>query len=298
MEKKTCVLALGYFDSVHIGHKKVISRAKAAAAALGASLGVFTFAGDLPAVFGKGGGTVFTLREREKLLRAAGADFVYAAPCDKTFLSLPKEEFLSFLRERFEVKGFVCGFDYTFGAGGAGDARYLEEYAAARGLFCEVVPALDADGEKVSTTAVKRSLSRGEIERANALLGAPYFVTGRVVKERGVGHRLGFPTVNLYPAAEKFPLKNAVYGGHAFAGGREYRAIVNYGARPTFGLDRPLVEAHLIGFDGDLYGEELEIYFDFFLRDIQKFSSAEELKAQLARDTQRTLEHDKIRTER
>ena len=107
MEKKTCVLALGYFDSVHIGHKKVISRAKAAAAALGASLGVFTFAGDLPAVFGKGGGTVFTLREREKLLRAAGADFVYAAPCDKTFLSLPKEELLSFLRERFEVKGFV-----------------------------------------------------------------------------------------------------------------------------------------------------------------------------------------------
>lgn len=298
MEKTTCVMALGYFDSVHIGHKKVIAEARAVAEKLGVKTGVFTFGGDLAARFHKTGGMVFTLAEREKLLAAAGADFVYAAACDEAFLSLDKSEFLAFLLKKFDVRAFVCGFDYTFGKGGAGDAAFLRDFAEEKNIAVKIVPEMRSEGVKVSTTEIKKRLAAGDVEGANALLGNPYFVTGSVVKERGVGHKIGFPTVNLYPAAEKFPLKNAVYGGHAYVNGVRYLAIVNYGARPTFGLSAPLTEAHLIGFDGDLYGEQIAVYFDFFLRKIKKFNGVDELKKQLETDTQRTKEHDKIRTER
>lgn len=298
MEKTACVMALGYFDSVHKGHKKVIAAAKELAEALGVKTGVFTFGGDLASRFHKAGGMVFTLAEREKLLYEAGADFVYAAACSDEFLSLDKREFLAFLTEKFDIRAFVCGFDYTFGRNGAGNAAFLREFSRAHKINAVIVPEMREDNVKISTTEIKKRLAAGDVEGANALLGNAYFVTGTVVKDRGVGHSIGFPTVNLYPAAEKFPLKNAVYGGHVFVNGAKYNAIVNYGTRPTFGLGAPLTEAHLIGFDGDLYGKEIAVYFDFFLREIKKFESVNELKKQLETDTQRTILYDKIRAER
>lgn len=289
-EKRKCVLALGYFDGVHVGHKAVVGAAKALAEKLGVSAGVFTFAGDISGRFGKGSGAIYTAAEREKLLvEDCGADFVYAAPCSEAFFSLSKEEFLNFLEDRFAVCGYVCGFDYTFGKNAAGNAAFLGAFAEEKRRAVIVVPPCAANGVKVSATAVKNLLKAGKIEKANALLTRPYFVTGRVERERGVGREMGFPTVNLHPAKEKLPLKNAVYGGHAAVGGKTYKAIVNYGSRPTFGLSGVLVEAHLIGFGGDLYGREMEISFDYFLREIRVFSGEDELKAQLERDKREVL---------
>ena len=292
MEKreKRCVLALGYFDGVHIGHRAVVAAAKELAEESGAECGVFTFAGDLGGRFGKEHGMVYTTEERkELLLEDCGADFVYAAPCDEAFFALTKEAFLDWLEQRFPVEGYACGFDYTFGKGGAGNADFLRQYAAKRGRSFRAVEALTVGGEKVSSTEVKRLLREGEIEKANALLTRPYFVTGKVIRERGVGRAIGFPTVNLYPSDEKLRLKNGVYGGHAEADGKEYKAIVNYGSRPTFGLYAPLVEAHLIGYDGNLYGRTMRISFDTFLRDIRKFKGEEELKEQLQKDREEVL---------
>ncbi|PWM70976.1 MAG: riboflavin biosynthesis protein RibF [Bacillota bacterium] len=290
-KKRKCVLALGYFDGVHIGHRSVVAAAKSLALQCGAQCGVFTFAGDIGGRFGKESGSIYTAQEREKLLMEdCGADFVFAAPCGEEFFRLTREEFLTYLESELEIVGYACGFDYTFGKNGAGNAAFLQAFAKEKNIAVSVAPPLFVGGEKVSATEIKRRLKAGDVAAANDLLTRPYFVTGTAVKERGVGRRMGFPTVNLYPAAEKLPLKNAVYGGHAEIDGKTYKAIVNYGARPTFGLSTPLVEAHLIGFDGDLYGREIEISFDGFLREICRFSGEEELKAQLERDKREVLQ--------
>lgn len=287
---KNCVVALGYFDGVHLGHREVVRAAAKQAAALGAPCCALTFGGDLGGLFGKSGGSIYTTAERGKLLKEdCGADFVCFAPCTREFFSLKREEFLDWLEAELSPVGYACGFDYTFGAGGEGDAAYLQSEAEKRGKAFVKTPPFSVNGQKVSATRIKELLKSGRIEEANALLTRSYFVSGRVIRERGVGRQMGFPTVNLYPPAEKLPLKNAVYGGHAAVGGKTYRAIVNYGARPTFSLENPLVEAHLIGFEGDLYGKEMEIFFDFFLRDIRRFGGMEELKAQLAKDREEVI---------
>lgn len=284
MEKKPCVIALGQFDSVHPGHVKIIEKAVSLAKDNGINAVVFTFDRDIAFALRGAGGSVYSAYEREKIFETLGADETLIAPAESEFLNKSRDEFLRWLDEKYCVKGYCCGFDYRFGKNAEGDAKYLKDYAAKHGKICFVADECKRLGEKISTTKIKRFLEVGEIEKANELLYAGYFVTGTVQKERGVGRKIGFPTINVYPDKCKVSLKKAVYAGRVEFGGVVYPAIVNYGARPTFGLDTPLVEAHMRGFDGDLYGQTVTVFFDKFIRDIKKFLGEAELKAQLERD--------------
>ncbi len=283
------VIALGYFDSVHLGHQRVISQAKAFADANGCSLTVFTFLGNVKDVLmGRKESSVYLPTEREKIIKAFGADEIYFAPITKEFLSLDKKVFLDNLNQKFNIKGYVSGIDYTFGAFGKGNVEYLTEYARANNQKHIVVDTLSIDGQKVSTTLIKQLLENGEIKKANALLGRNYSISGVVKKDRQVGKKLGFPTANVILNNQKFSIKNGVYSGVVEVDKKPYKSIINYGARPTFNLEEKLVEAHLIGFDGNLYGKEIEVQFLDYIRDIKKFDSAEELIEQLNKDTQMT----------
>lgn len=281
MEK--VIIALGYFDSVHKGHEEVIVKAKALAQKLKIKTAVLTFDKDLSYFFGKGG-SVFTFSEREKRLKDLGANYIVKYPVNKTYLSKGKKAFLNYLNSLYDIKGYVFGEDFTFGKNAKGNIDYIKTYAKEKGQLIEVVPFKEIDGKKISTTMVKEYLIRGEIEKANSLLTLPYEVTSKVIRDRGIGKSLGFPTANLLIDDSKINLKNGVYCGYAYINGKRYKGIINYGNRPTFGLNKVLVEVHFKNFNDNLYGKTLTVYFEKFIRDIKKFSSIEELKSQITKD--------------
>ncbi len=282
------VIALGYFDSMHLGHQRVINKAREFADKNGCSLTVFTFLGNVKDVLkGRKESSVYLPSEREKIIKAFGADEIYFAPITKDFLSLDRKIFLDDLNKKFNIKGYVSGVDYTFGSFGNGNVDYLTEYAKAKGQTHVLVDTFTIDGEKVSTTLIKSLLGRGEIKKANSLLGRNYSISGTVIKDRQVGKQLGFPTANVLIDSQKFLIKDGVYSGLVEFDSKTYKSIINYGARPTFNLDKKIVEAHLIGFDKNLYGKQIEVQFLDYMRDIQKFDSIEKLIEQLEFDMQR-----------
>lgn len=285
LNKEKTVIALGYFDSVHKGHRKVIEKARCYAKEQGASLTVFTFKGNLKAMLsGEKEKNVYTAKEREKLLKDIGADQIYFAPVNKSFLSKGRLAFLNLLNKKFNIIAYFSGDDYSFGKYGKGKIDYLTRYANLHDQKHVVVKTYLSGGERVSTTRIKGELEKGEIKLANQLLGKDYFVTGKVFGDRKVGTSIGFPTLNLKIDYSKFTLKNAVYSGYICWKGKEYKAIINYGARPTFDLKEKLIEAHIIDFNQDLYGKEITLYFSDYIREIQKFSSSSELVSQLKKD--------------
>lgn len=277
-----CVLLLGYFDGVHIGHRALISEAKALAREGGLCVGVTTF------YDGKRGGQIYTFSERCKLFEELGIGFVYAAQFDEAFRATEGEKFLCRVCSALPVRAFVCGEDYTYGRGAACGVRELRAFSAAHGIGLHVLPAVGFGGEKAAATLAKTYLREGDMQRLAALLGGRYFISGTVQTEgRHVGRQIGFPTANIHVDPGKFPLREGVYAVSAAIGGKEYRGIANYGARPTFGDARVVLEAYFAGFNGDLYGRELTVFFDFYIRPVRKFENAEELAAQLSRDLER-----------
>ncbi len=287
MSDKKTVIALGYFDSVHMGHRKVMQKAREKAQSLGANLAVFTFNGNLrAAVKGEREKSVYTPYEREQILKELGVKEVYFAPVTKEFLDLSRLEFLDLINEKYDIACYVSGEDYRFGKDGAGDKDFLSEYAKNKGQDYVVCPTEKYRGDKISTTRIKVALFNGMIKEAGEMLGRSYSVTGVVFEDRKVGRKLGFPTVNIKIDREKFKLFNAVYKGRVTFDGVEYKTVINYGARPTYELGEKLIEAHIVGFNGNLYGKEITVYFDKLIRGIKRFSSEEELKIQLEKDVE------------
>ncbi|MBQ8426608.1 MAG: riboflavin biosynthesis protein RibF [Clostridia bacterium] len=286
--KKPTVLALGYFDSVHLGHRKVIETAKRYAIEHGATLTVLTFGGNLRAMLSCGDDkVVYLAKEREGLLKQLGVDDIYFAPVDFSFLSMGKLAFLNKINRKYNVICYVCGEDYRFGKFGKGDVNDIKRYAEEKNQHYIITETELYEGKKISTSYIKRLLTMGSIEKANELLVNPYFVTGKVCDGRRVGRDLGFPTLNLNIHKEKHRLRDAVYAGHAYIDGVKYTAIMNYGPRPTFDLNDKIIEAHILDFNGDLYGKEVMLCFDAYIREIQKFSGMEDLKNQLKKDLEK-----------
>lgn len=271
-------MLLGGFDGLHLGHRQLLSRAKES----GLPVGVMTIVG------GKGEKSLFTFAERECIFQENGADFVFELPFAE-IKDLSADEFIRLLQMEFFPRVFVCGEDFRFGAGAKGSAQTLKSMDTVR---VEVLPLVEINGEKVSSSTVKKYLEKGDVTTANALLGENFFLLGKVIKDRQVGRTLGFPTANILYPNEKFPLKEGVYETKIYVDGDTYRGITNYGARPTFDNSDVLTETYIDGFSGDLYGKTLKIEFVQYLRDIQKFDSVDELKEQLAKDIGRIKNHD------
>lgn len=283
--KQKVVIALGYFDCVHKGHKQVILRACSIAKNLDAKSVVFTFDGNLRAkVCGETEKNVYLLEERKELFKKLGADEIFVAPVTKTFLNTGKLAFLNKLNKKYNVLAYVCGEDYRFGKNGKGTVEYLKKYAKENNQQVEIVSDVLSNGQKISTTHVKELLALGDIKGVNQKLSFAYSITGKVKKDRGVGGKIGFPTANLVVSPDKAPLKQGVYAGFANIFGKEYKAIINYGSRPTFNLNEIILEAHLIDFNGNLYGKKLTIYFTDYIREVIKFANKEELIKRLSID--------------
>ncbi len=280
-------LALGNFDGLHLGHKRIITKMLGYAKENDLDVALFTFENDLDLFLGKKGGLVHIFSERKKILENLGVQKILSYNADKNFLSMEGKEFLDKINDKIEIKAYFCGKDYAFGKGASCKTDCLTEYAKAKNQKVFVVDDYELFGEKVSTTRIKKHLENGEIERANKLLGESYFIDGKVVTERQVGRTLGYPTANLKLDIEKFKLKDGVYGGYTFIDGKKYNVAINYGGRPTFEMDGMFLEAYVIDYSGDLYGKCLTLYFEKYIRSIERFNSAEELKKQIERDIEK-----------
>ena len=272
-----CVILLGGFDGLHLGHRQLVARAKT----LGVPIGVMTIADC------KKAGDLFTVSEREEIFKSAGVDFALEMDFSK-IKGLSPKEFIALLKTGRTVKAFVCGTDFKFGAGAKGDFSTIR--ALGEEVFVEEL--LYENGEKVGVSLIKTLLANGEAEQVKSLLGHSFFLEGEVEEDRKVGRTIGFPTANIRYPKGKFPIKIGVYETSAVIDGKRYKAITNYGARPTF-LDGEIwTETHFISYTGDLYGKKIKVEFERWLRDIKQFSNAEQLKQQLIKDVRRVTEND------
>ena len=273
-----CVILLGGFDGLHIGHRRLLARAKT----LSLPIGIMTIGG------GKVLQSLFTFPERERIFSGLGIDFALELP----FLeikNLSPEAFIRLLEKECNVKAFVCGEDFRFGFGAVGDATRLKEIASVP----VYVEKLLYDGEeKVGATLIKGYLQKGDVDTAKRLLGDPFFLLGEVVEDRKIGRTIGFPTANVSYPKEKFPLKIGVYETRVIVDGVSYKGITNYGARPTFSNEKILTETYLISYTGSLYGKEIAVEFVSWIRENKKFESVELLKKQLEEDVRRVTEDD------
>ena len=271
-------MMLGGFDGLHIGHRNLLACAKES----GLPVGLMTIVG------GKEEENLFTFTEREEIFRLAGAGFVFELPFEE-IKSLSPQAFLALLEKEFSPKLLVCGEDFRFGAKAVGTPKMIKESTQVR---VEVLPLVEMEGEKVSSTTIKCLLEEGQVEKANGLLTHNYFLIGEVYEDRKVGRTIGFPTANIRYPEGKFPLKIGVYETRVHVDGCIYKGITNYGARPTFEEDTVVTETYLDGFSGNLYGKQLKVEFVRYLRDIEKFNSVDELKTQLTKDIERVRGND------
>ena len=281
------VICLGYFDCMHIGHIRLLEVAKERARQAKAKVALFTFNNNHLRVLGKDTKVVYIYEERLMLYESLGVDYVITATFDEHFRAKTGKQFIEQLK-KYNLKGVVCGFDYSCGSDRL-DSKQVKEGLSG---ICEVdiVEAICKDGVKISTTSVRKLLDESDIASVNGLLSEPYFLVGNVEHGRHVGSSIGFPTANLKLSADKM-LPIGVYGGQTTVDGKNYKAIVNIGQKPTFGLDYVNVEAHLIDFDGNLYNRTLKISLTKFLRPVRKFDSPNQLIEQLKKDKEVTL-HD------
>lgn len=274
------LVVLGCFDAIHIGHAELLKKAKLQAKINGLDLGIMMF------TEGKGGRQVFTFDERCALLSAYNAKFVLKIDYTEDFKKTTAAEFLQSVEKHINVKGYMSGKDFRFGAGAKGKSSTLKNYAddEENGVWYMFVKDLTVDGEKVSTTLIKQCLEEGKIQKANALLGRKFFVSAEVCEGHGRGKTLGFPTANMVYPSDKVLVKSGVYGVEAEIDGEVYRGVANCGPRPTFGEDATVLEVYFEGLSQDLYGKTVTVKFINYIRSIKKFENAEELSAHIAHD--------------
>lgn len=274
------VVALGFFDGVHLGHGALLRLTAAIAAREGWRSVALTF----DRCPGKDGRLLNTVEDRVRLIREGyGIHRVQVLPFTKELMAEPWERFL----EKLAAKGaihLVCGWDYHFGWQGRGNPELLRSWCAANGLGCDVIPRLTIDGITVSATFLKTLIEAGDVETAARYYGHPHLLSGVVQQGRRLGHTLGFPTANLLPPPELLLPRDGVYAVRGRTEDGMYIGVCNVGTRPTVNGHRRTVETWLSGFDGDLYGRELTVEFCRFLREEQKFPSLEALKAEIFRN--------------
>jgi riboflavin kinase/FMN adenylyltransferase len=276
--RPSVVLGLGFFDSVHIGHREIISAITQVAAKSKIESAIMTFA-DNPKVDSK---LVYTSSERLDLLKECGIDYYLSLEFSQV-QDMSPEQFLQWCLQLFDIKGIVCGGDYRFGKNAKGAVNFLQKFCIANNIEFKLVDTVQVEQEKVSTTLIKKYLTQGKLEIVNSLLGENYRIHGTVVRGRGMG-RLIVPTINILPDINKHQIGDGVYGTHTLIDSKWLRSITNVGGQPTLNSLQTVIETHIIDYQADLYDRHVIVRFDKRLRDVIKFDDLQQLKAQILQD--------------
>ncbi len=284
LNRETAV-AIGKFDGVHSGHRKLIERILACKKK-GLAACVFTFDPSPAVFFGKAEKQLTTKEEKRLLFEQMGVDILVEFPMTSETAAMPPEVFAKeILADKLNVRFLAAGSDLSFGAKGAGNAELLQKLGAELGFSVETIEKVCVDGETVSSTLVRERVETGDMEAAEKLLGMPYMLQGVVVHGKKIGRNMETPTINLIPEEDKLLPPCGVYSTLVSYGGRKHYAITNVGYKPTVNAEPVLgVESHMYSFCDVIYDETVELYFKKFHRPERKFENLEELKAQISRD--------------
>lgn len=282
-----CMVALGNFDGVHLGHHRILETLLQESRVSGLNPVIVTFEPH-PRYFFKPAekpSLLSTPAEKAALLSEWPVE-VISLTFDAGLAGLPAEAFIEdFLKTRLRGRRFLLGHDHRFGKGAKGDAALVQRHVEDPARDVLIVEPFRLDGETVSSSAIRVHLEAARIDQANRLLGRAFSYSGTVVRGDGRGRTLGFPTANLevgYPWKALAAL--GVYGGRAIVQGKELKAIANIGRHPTFGGDAVKIEVHILDFQGDLYDGSLTFKMDCTVRPERKFPSVEALREQIGHD--------------
>ena len=278
-------VTVGNFDGVHVGHREIIRMVLNHAKMLSAPSAVITFEPHPREVIFRGQPVpaIIPLAERARLIAELGIDLLGKVNFTHAFAAQGAEEFISAMAQKLTPKVVVIGHDFRFGKDREGDEDFLRAAGARYGFEVEVVPAVEVDGKPVSSSRIRGLIQAGEMRRVRKLLGAPFHVVGEVISGHGRGRDLGFATANLKWEAKLIP-PDGVYAAMAYWNDHDCPAVVNIGDNPTFGDSHVSIEAHLMGFTGDLYQKRLRIALLKRLRGEIKFNSPQALTEQIKLD--------------
>ncbi len=284
-------ITIGNFDGVHLGHREIIGEAVKRAKRLDIPSVVVTFEPHPREVIFKGRRVpaIIPFSERMTLISEIGVDFLVKVDFTEEFAELTADDFLSDIQKKLHPKAIVIGHDFRFGKGREGDEEFLVEAGQARGFLVHSVPAYNMKNEPISSTRIRALIEDGDVRTAKKLLGAPFHVEGKVIRGHGRGRDLGFATANLNWEAELIP-PDGVYAVVAYLDGKRCPAVVNIGTNPTFDDKVLSIEAHVLGFSGDIYKQQIRLAFYERLREEIKFKGPKELIEQIKKDVSNTRE--------
>ena len=287
--EKPIVLALGFFDCVHLGHLALINEAKKMAGKVGGETAISTFGNDPNSLLNKKA-QVYSIEERKIVFKNQGIDNVICEYFTKEFAEQTPRQYLDSLCHRFNIVGVVAGRDYSFGKGAEGNVCLLKEYFAEKNVKVKIVPFEKANTKKISTRYIKKFLEDGDIQVANSLLTQPYFIVGEVVHARHRGTIIGFPTANIEEHSNTTMLATGIYATKVYLEGKSYIGITNVGPKPTFGENNHTIETHILDFSKDIYGKTIQVEFHKKLREVIKFTSVPALCNQMKIDEKEARE--------
>lgn len=294
MQETKRVIALGFFDGVHLGHGALLSRVGEVSCTAGLTPAAVTFdTHPDQLVMGSPVPLINSPADRAELMRSEyGIRDVIVAHFDDRMMKMPWEDFITeYLVKEHGAAHLVAGHDFHFGYMGRGNPERLKAKCAELGIGCDIIPKVEKDGITISSTYIRTLIRQGEMERAAEFLGHPHLLTDTVAHGKKLGSTLGFPTVNLHFQPGVIVPAYGVYATMVtLANGSRYPAVTNIGVRPTVDRDGAVtVEGYLLGgFHGDLYGQTVRMEFYKFLRGERQFASLEELRVEVRQNAQQT----------
>ena len=284
---KKLVIALGYFDGIHIGHKKIISHLVQQAKLKGVKSAIITFDKN-PADFFSGEITpnIQTFKDRQLILSSLGVDFLYELDFEK-FKDLSAHQYLQdVLIKNFEPEMIIVGYNHTFGKERMGNPGFLKDYAEKYNYECVVIPEQKyQDKEEVSSTIIRKRIQYGHLNAVKALLGRPFSIRNSVIKGDKVATKLGYPTANLVWPNSLIKLPYGVYHGFVQVDSKMSPALISWGTKPTLTAGKnEILEAHIYDFNENLYGKIIKVIFAKKIRDEENFGNIRVLATQLQKD--------------
>jgi len=309
---KRAVITIGTFDGVHIGHAQILQQLRQEAARIDGETVIVTFYPH-PRKIVRGGTAevrlINTLEEKIQLLSWQQVGHLVVVPFTADFAEMTAGQYVKeFLLERFHPHTVIIGYDHRFGKGRQGDYHLLEDFSRSEGFELQEIPVHLLDAVSVSSTRIREAIAGADIESANQLLGYPFFFSGQVMEGRRLGRTIGFPTANLQVGSpDKLIPGDGVYAveveivdagsvsltapgtGASPFGGFRWKGMMNIGMRPTVDGRERTIEVNIFDFNEDLYGRELRVFVNKYLRGEEKFNGLDALKAQLARDKENSI---------
>jgi riboflavin kinase / FMN adenylyltransferase len=281
------VVTIGTFDGMHLGHQALLARLKEHGSRLSRPVMVLTFE-PMPREFllaaGEAPARLTSCRERWRILERLGCDFLWLLRFGPSLRNLSGESFACLLAEELRTPLVVVGHDFRFGRNGEATAAMLAASGQRLGFEVDVVAPVVVDGERVSSSSVRKALEAADFEQVRRWLGRPYSMTGRVVQGNRLGRTLGFPTANLQIERRRPPVHGIFAVRVHGAADAPLPGVASLGTRPTVDGEHTLLEAHVFDFSGDLYGREIEVEFVAKLREEEHFPSLDALVAQMHAD--------------